>query len=353
MSDEEETKTRTGTCHHRRKGKGTESVCACVSGRGIESASQPSVHHFYLLRWLRTLRKHSIAHWLRPSAKPLVGVGSKTMSSGGGTVPNSSLTHRARPPTRSVRSSPSSIADKSPSAAPRPTNKQPSLAKRLLFPHLANDVPLPPLLMSPSANPELNDELYDLIAIALRAYVNPWWTKLTRYDKEFLPQVTHVLTAVLRVLEARLVSTDLSPLVFRDLPALLNQHYVDYRNAQAKLHTSYASSGVASLPQLFHQLQSHMAVSPDGLVNEEYIRQAVDNVLKTCLPDEDYDPEPERYIIREIVVKVIAGGVIPRLTQPWFIHKLILDLLGPEKRADKLPEVRCRLICSSPSDHTY
>ncbi|TCD67538.1 hypothetical protein EIP91_012292 [Steccherinum ochraceum] len=247
--------------------------------------------------------------------------------------PSPPSAHRARPPlTRSVRSNPSSVGDK-PAQSPRPSTKQPSLAKRLLFPHLAPDASLPPLLASPSAHPELNNELYDFIAIALRAYVNPWWTKLSRYDKEFLPQITHILTAVLRVVETRLTSTDLSPLVFRDLPTLVNQHCIDYRNAQAKLLTSYASGGAAGLPQLFHQLQNHMAISPDGIVNEEYIRQAVDSILKSCLPEEDYEPEVERYIVREIVVKVLAGGVIPRVTQPWFIHKLLLDLLGPEKSA--------------------
>ncbi|OSD06026.1 hypothetical protein PYCCODRAFT_1525951 [Trametes coccinea BRFM310] len=163
-----------------------------------------------------------------------------------------------------------------------------------------------------------------------KAYVSPWWTKITRYDKEFLPEITRILTAVLRALEARLSATDLSPLVFRDLPALLTQHWSDYRNAHAKLHTSYASGGAASLPQLFHQIQPHMAVSPDGVIDVVYVRQAVDHILKACLPPDDYEPETERYIVREIVLKVLVGSVLPRLTQPWFIHKLILDQLGPE-----------------------
>ncbi|KAH8100563.1 PXA domain-containing protein [Cristinia sonorae] len=243
------------------------------------------------------------------------------------------LAHRARQPTRSIRSNPSSLVVE-PTRLPA---KQPTLAKRLLFPLLPPDASLPPLLITPSAHSELNSELYDFIAIALRAHVNPWWTKITRYDKEFLPHITRILTDVVRVLETRLISTDLSPLVFRDLPAILNQHCIDYRNARSKLLTSYASGGTASLPLLFHQMQSHMAISPEGVVNEEYVRQAVDNILKTCLPSEDYEPEPERFIIREIVVKILAGGVIPRVTQPWFIFKLMLDFLGPESSDDPAP----------------
>lgn len=229
---------------------------------------------------------------------------------------------------RSIQSTASS--DKQP--PPPKVVKPSSLARRLLFPHLPADADLPPLLVSPLATPELNDELYNFVAIALRAYVHPWWTKITRYDKEFLPAITRVVTNVLRVLEARLAKTDLSPLVFRDIPTLLSTHNTDFRNAQAKLHTSYATGGAATLPQLFHQLQPHMAVSPDGIVDEAYVRQALDDVLKICLPDADYEPETERYIVREILVKVVQGGVVPRVTQPWFIYQVILNLLGSEKK---------------------
>lgn len=136
------------------------------------------------------------------------------------------------------------------------------------------------------------------------------------------------------------MQTDLSPLVLRDLPNLLSQHYHDYRNAQLKLHTSYASGGAASLPQLFHHAQPHMAVSVDGTVDEAYIRQALDDVLKACLPVADFEADPERYIIREVLVKVVLGGVIPKLTQPWFIHQTILNLLGPDKGQEQASQVR-------------
>ncbi|KAI0724358.1 PXA domain-containing protein [Cerioporus squamosus] len=240
---------------------------------------------------------------------------------------------------RSIQSFASSTADKSSAAQTRPPPAKPvTLAKRILFPTLPADADLPPLLLSPAAAPELNAELYDFIALALRAYVNTWWSKITRYDKEFLPEITRILTVVMRTLEARLLATDLSPLVLRDLPTLLNQHWTDYRNAQSKLHTSYASGGAASLAQLFHQMQPHMAVSADGVVDPVYVRQAVDHILKTCLPPEDYEPETERYIVREIILKVLVGSVLPRVTQPWFIHKLILDQLGPEKPDGKVVE---------------
>lgn len=201
-----------------------------------------------------------------------------------------------------------------------------SLARRLLFPNHSGD--LPPLLASPNVPPELQAELYDFIALALRAYVNPWWTKITRYDKEFLPQIARILTTVIRALETRVLALDLPALVFQDVPMILTQHYNDYRNAASKLSSSYATGGAASLSQLFHHLQPHIALSADGKIDLEYYRQIVDHMLKACLPPEDYAPEAERLIVREVIVKVLVDDVVPRITQPWFIQKTILDLLG-------------------------
>ncbi|KAJ7275290.1 PXA domain-containing protein [Mycena haematopus] len=204
-----------------------------------------------------------------------------------------------------------------------------SLSKRLLFPAWpSND--LPPLFAAPTTPPELTAEVYDFVALALRAFVNPWWTKITRYDKEFLPDITRILTQVVRAVEARVLDADLAPLVFHDVPVIVTQHYRDYRNAASKVSTSYASGAALSLPALFHALQPHMAVAADGTIDPEYLRQIVDHILKACLPEEDYAPEPQRLIIREIVLKILLKDVVPKITQPWFIQKTILDLLGQE-----------------------
>ncbi|KAG1757932.1 PXA domain-containing protein [Suillus lakei] len=216
-----------------------------------------------------------------------------------------------------------------------------TLAKRLLFPHLPPGLDLPPLFASPTCSPELNAEAYDFLALALRAFVNTWWTKITRYDKELLPEITIVLTTVLRTLETRLLSTDFSLFMFSVAPALITQHYRDYRHAASKVSTSYAMSGAIPLPNLFHQLQPHVALSPEGKIDEEYFRQALDHVLKSCLPPQDYTPEAERYIVREIILKVLVKDVIPRVSQPWFIQRTILTLLGPslDAESDKPPNV--------------
>ncbi|KAG5639358.1 hypothetical protein H0H81_003502 [Sphagnurus paluster] len=208
-----------------------------------------------------------------------------------------------------------------------------TLANRLLFPALPPDESLPPLVGSP----ELSAELYDFIALGLRAYVVPWWSRLSRYDKEFLPELTTVLAEVIREFDGRLQAVDMPALLLRHAPTLITQHYRDFRSAQRKLATSYASGGAASLPQLFHQLQPHMAVSYDGRLDTEYFRQLVDHVLRVCLPPADYNPPAERLIVREILVKLLLNDIVPKITQPWFIYSSILSLLQLHDQA-RLPD---------------
>ncbi|TFK30652.1 hypothetical protein FA15DRAFT_662669 [Coprinopsis marcescibilis] len=206
---------------------------------------------------------------------------------------------------------------------------QQTLARRLLVTPQSNE-DLPPLLSTQGLPPELDAELYDFIALALRAYVNPWWTKITRYDKEFLPHVTKIIIHVVSALEERMKAVDLPALVFHDVPTLVTQHYIDFRNAQLKLSTSYATGGASSVSQLFSQLQPHMAISTDGEIDPEYYRQILDIVLKLLLPSEDHEPEVERTAVREVLVKVLVNDIFPKISQPWFIHKVIIDLLGPQ-----------------------
>jgi hypothetical protein len=76
--------------------------------------------------------------------------------------------------------------------------------------------------------------------------------------------------------------------------------------APRKLGSSYAATGSASLPVLFHGQQQHVGVSLDGKIDQVYVRAAVNVVLKACLSPEDGEVEAEPYLIREMIVKRCA-----------------------------------------------
>ncbi|KAG8912994.1 hypothetical protein FRC01_004804, partial [Tulasnella sp. 417] len=75
----------------------------------------------------------------------------------------------------------------------------PTLAHRLLSPSSAT--PLFPLTTPDRA--VLNDQIYKFLALALRAFVLTWWSKLSSRDKEFLPQITKVVQHVVTEVRAR------------------------------------------------------------------------------------------------------------------------------------------------------
>ncbi|EJD04028.1 uncharacterized protein FOMMEDRAFT_82547 [Fomitiporia mediterranea MF3/22] len=214
------------------------------------------------------------------------------------------------------------------------------LYRRLLFPDLSPTVAPPPIL--PRASPELNAELYDFIALALRAYITPWWSKITRYDSEFIPHVASVIVEVIRVLVSRLEAAGIAQLVYGAVPTVVEQHYADYRAAASKVGSAYASGGSAPLESLFHQHQSHMGIDADGNIDASYIRHLLDLILQACLPMEDQESDAERTIIREVIAKVILKDVVPMLSQPWFIHKQMLDQLrsGHKDAVASLTKVR-------------
>ncbi|KAG8821301.1 hypothetical protein FRC18_011381 [Serendipita sp. 400] len=221
------------------------------------------------------------------------------------------------------------------------------LARRLLFPHYPPSKPLPPLIsLSNTHDPTeegdkvhdtaalkaLNDEIYDFLALAVRGFILPWWGKITPRDREFPQEVMRIVSHLIKELEARMLVADVPYLIANAIPTLVTQHYLDYRTAESKFFTSYATGlhpeQSDSLHYLFHSLQPHMAVSPEGEVDPNYVRQVIEHIMKACLPPEDWDAETERTIIREIVVKIVLEDAFPRLSQPWFLQKMALELLG-------------------------
>lgn len=201
-----------------------------------------------------------------------------------------------------------------------------SLANRLLF----HSSP-PPVLFT--SFPDLSIEFYNLIALALRAHVSPWYTKLSRYDRDFLPQLSLLLSTLILNLHSRISSTtpyhQIPALLLIDFPIILTQHYQDYRSATQKLASSYAIGGAADLPHLFALLQPHIAFIKDSTINPEYYRQVIDHILRLLLPPEEYAPDAERLILTEIILKVFLSDIIPRISHPAFIYSILLDLLGP------------------------
>jgi PXA domain len=78
---------------------------------------------------------------------------------------------------------------------------------------------LPPL----TSSNEVDIQLYAIIAIVVRDFVQVWYTKITP-DLVFVEEVVHIIAHCSRAVEQRLRQIDIEELVFDEIPALVEAH---------------------------------------------------------------------------------------------------------------------------------
>lgn len=78
---------------------------------------------------------------------------------------------------------------------------------------------LPPL----TSSNEVDLQLYALIAIIIKEFVQTWYSKITP-DQAFVEEVIQIIAHCSRALEQRLRKVDLESLLFDELPELLELH---------------------------------------------------------------------------------------------------------------------------------
>ena len=88
---------------------------------------------------------------------------------------------------------------------------------------------LPPL----TSSNEVDIQLYAIIAIVIKDFVNTWYTRITQ-DRTFVDEVIHIIAHCSRALEQRLRQTNVVELFLNDVPTLLERHVVGKRKSSRK-----------------------------------------------------------------------------------------------------------------------
>ena len=107
------------------------------------------------------------------------------------------------------------------------------LIRRILCPqHLdkgrATPPPLEDLLPPLTSRNDVDLQLYALIAIILREFVQNWYNKITP-DETFVAEIVQIIAHITRTLEQRLRKVDLESLLFDEISSLLDQHVTGQR----------------------------------------------------------------------------------------------------------------------------
>ncbi|WQF75982.1 Putative Phox-associated domain-containing protein [Colletotrichum destructivum] len=246
---------------------------------------------------------------------------------------------RSRPPLqgnpsarRSARSTPTDfLSDKATAAFIRRVLCSKHLAER----GRATPAPIEELLPPLTSRNDVDLQLYALIAVVLKEYVQTWYSKITA-DDTFVNEVVQIIAHCTRALEQRLRKVDLESLLFDELPDLLDRHILAYRAA----HDPVSRPPTEIDPrEVYHSLCPLAPLSPiprpedpSSVTNQQeneaaYRQLLVQGVLAVLLPTEDLENDCLTSLVGQIFSELIIGNVlVNRLSQPWLIYECLIIL---------------------------
>ncbi|PNH32197.1 hypothetical protein VD0002_g3641 [Verticillium dahliae] len=215
-----------------------------------------------------------------------------------------------------------------------------AFVRRVLCPqHQAGNGTPPPLedLLPPlTSRNDVDLQLYALLAVILRDFVQAWYSKITS-DETFVAEILQIIAHCTRALEQRLRKVDLESLLLDELPDLLDNHITAYRTA----HNPVARPPTQVNPRdIYHALCPLVPLSPvpkpedpesaaKQQENETMYRQLlVQGVLAILLPTEDLENECLTALVGQILSELIIGNVfINKLAQPWMLWEIMIILV--------------------------
>ncbi|GAB1320530.1 PXA domain-containing protein [Madurella fahalii] len=212
------------------------------------------------------------------------------------------------------------------------------LIRRILCPQhpdkgRGSPAPIEDLLPPLTSRNDVDLQLYALIAIILREYVQNWYTKITP-DETFVAEIVQIIAHITRALEQRLRKVDLESLLFDELPDLLDKHVTAYRAA----HDPITQPPIRTDPrEIYHSLCPLPALSPvprpedpESITTQAeseaaYRQLLVQAVLAVLLPTEDLENSCLTALVGQIFSELIIGNAVAnRLSEPWLLWELLI-----------------------------
>ncbi|KAL5606728.1 hypothetical protein BROUX41_003122 [Berkeleyomyces rouxiae] len=187
---------------------------------------------------------------------------------------------------------------------------------------------LPPL----TSSNEMDFQIYGLLAILIRDFVQAWYSKITP-DETFVAELINIVAHISRATEQRLRKVDLESLLMDEIPDLLEQHIIAYRTSK-KPGTRPPIE--ANSRQIYHALFPSPAMTPvpDAHAPESILEQAkneaiyrkllVQGMLAMLLPTEDFQSPCLTSLVGEILSETIIGNLVAKkVSQPWMMWEII------------------------------
>ncbi|KAI3395281.1 hypothetical protein diail_1479 [Diaporthe ilicicola] len=224
------------------------------------------------------------------------------------------------------------------------------LIRRVLCPQQAGDrgratpAPIHDLLPPLTSRNDVDLQLYAIIAIILRDFVQAWYNKITP-DDTFVAEIVHIIAHCTRALEQRLRKIDVESLLLDELPDLLDKHIQAYRasrkpivNYPVQVDSRAIYHALCPLPQLspIPDIDNPATVSEQAENEAAYRQLLVQGVLAVLLPTEDLENDCLTSLVGEILSEMIIGGVVAKkVSEPWMIWTGLTILSDVLRRKQK------------------
>ncbi|KAJ4391494.1 hypothetical protein N0V93_005111 [Gnomoniopsis smithogilvyi] len=263
-------------------------------------------------------------------------------------------TDPSTPRPRSKHSHSSSNASKRRVARPNPSEflsdrATSLLVRRVLCPQHVGDraratpPPIDELLPPLTSRNDVDLQLYAIIAIVIRDFVQMWYTKITP-DDAFVDEIVAIIAHCTRALEQRLRKVDIESLLFDELPDLFDRHVQAYRASRQpivqppiEVDANVIYHSMCPLPYLSPIPKPEEPVTAlEQAENEVAYRQLlVQGVLAVLLPTEDLENTCLTSLVGQILSELIVGGVVvKKASEPWMIWTgltILADVMNRRK----------------------
>ncbi|KAI1828225.1 PXA domain-containing protein [Xylaria intraflava] len=252
--------------------------------------------------------------------------------------PSVSTSSRRRPMRRPT--SAEFLSDKATAALIRRTLCARQLADR----GRSSPAPIEDLLPPLTSRNDVDLQLYALISIVIREFVQNWYNRITP-DETFVTEIVQVIAHCTRALEQRLRKVDLESLLFDELPELLAAHVRAYR--VATIPTTRPPLQTDS-HQIYHSLCPIPALSPVPRPNDQasvkaqadnesaYRQLMVQGVLAVLLPTEDLENEGMTALVGQLLSELVIGNLVAgKLSEPWLIWEILIMITRLVRKDNK------------------
>lgn len=167
------------------------------------------------------------------------------------------------------------------------------------------------------------DELLDLI---VRDFVNSWYSNISK-NPAFTNEVDKTIRLALASLRDRILVVDITEVVTTRIVPILTAHFKDFYEAERTIRGKSLNRSVTESEELdlaiagkykegkLHPAAS-LAYSDTKMVQQEYLRKVVEDILPCILPENVVRSRAVGVIIRELVSCAVLSPVMQMLSDP-------------------------------------